>query len=447
MADQDTKDQGTRNEPKALKRESLQPNLLDRGTLSLRFWALVVPTGIGTGLAASALMGILRLTQRLGWGPGPGNFEARVAAASPLHRVLVLLLGGIVVGGVALALRRKPGSGGASEVTAAIWKHEGKLPLWRTLARAALSVVGVGFGASLGREGAPKQAGAAIASKLSALAKLVPEERRLLAACGAGAGMGAVYNVPVGGALFALEILLGTVSLPLAIPALLVSGVATATSWLFLPVEATYHHIPHYPTSWLAAAFALAASPILGVASVGYMRLIVWADKHKPKGAGLAWEPAVAFAALGLLAIPFPHLPGNGRDLAEPLFVGGMGLPVVAVLLVLKPLVTAGCLGSGAPGGLFTPTVSTGALLGALLGHLWGFVLPGPSVGLCALLGAMALFGASSQAPICAVVLTLELTHRLGGVTLPLLAITAGATLTARRIDPRSIYSARVSGK
>ena len=177
------------------------------------------------------------------------------------------------------------------------------------------------------------------------------------------------------------------------------------------------------------------------------MRLIVWADKHKPKKWGLAWEPAAAFTVLGLLAIPFPHLPGNGRDLAEPLFMGQIGLPLVAVLLILKPLVTAMCLGSGAPGGLFTPMISTGALLGALLGHLWALVLPAPPVALCALLGATALFAASSQAPICALVLMLELTHRLDAATLALLAATAGATLVARRIDPRSIYSARVSGK
>ena len=441
MSDRTAADQ----KPQALKRESLQPNLLNRGTLSSQFWVMVPFTGVGTGLAAAALMGILRLVQRVGWGGGPGNFEQRVAGAAPLHRVAALLLGGLIVGAVALAMRRKPTDGSsASEVTAAIWLHEGHLPLLRTFARAVLSIVGVGFGASLGREGAPKQAGAAIASLLSDLARLGPEERRLLAACGAGAGMGAVYNVPVGGALFALEILLGTVSMPLAIPALLTSGLATATTWLFLPIEATYQ-IPRYPTSWLAVAFAVAAAPILGAASVGYMRLIIWADRHKPKGAGLAWEPAVAFTLLGLLSIPFPQLPGNGRDLAEPLFVGQMGLPLVAVLLVLKPLVTAGCLGSGAPGGLFTPTMTTGALLGALLGHLWSLVLPGPSVGLCALLGATALFGASSQAPVCALVLALELTHRLDAVTLPLLAITAGATLVARRFDARSIYSARVA--
>ncbi|MBV9749612.1 MAG: chloride channel protein [Acetobacteraceae bacterium] len=433
--------------PPVLKAESLQPNLVDRPSLSRRFWMLVPLVGIGTGLAAALLMGLLRLAERVAWGGGGlGDFERYVAATAPLHRMLILLAGGLLVGGVALALRRKPGSGTAGGLTAAIWLQEGRLPLLQTVASAALSVVGVGFGASLGREGAPKEAGAAIASRLGDLAGIAPEERRLLVACGAGAGMAAVYNVPFGGALFALEILLGTLSLPLVLPAVLISGIAVAAAWPFLPPRATYD-IPQYPVSWIALAFAAAASPFIGAASVAYMRLIVWANERKPRSWGLAWEPALAFAILGALAIPFPQLPGNGRDLAEPLFTGSYRLPLVAALLVLKPLVTAACLGSGAPGGLFTPTLTTGALLGAMIGHLWALLLPGPPLGLCALLGAAAFLGAATQAPISAIVLVLELTVRLDALTLPLIVAVAGAVLTQRLFDRRSIYSARVSGK
>ena len=433
--------------PPALKTESLQPNLVDRPSLSRRFWMLVPLVGIGTGLAAAVLMGILRLAERLAWGGGElGDFERYVAATPPLRRVLILLAGGLIVGCVALILRRKPGSGSGGGLTAAIWLREGKLPLWHTLASAALSVVGVGFGASLGREGAPKEAGAAIASRVADLAGIAAEERRLLVACGAGAGMAAVYNVPFGGALFALEVLLGTLSLPLVLPAMLISGIAVAAAWPFLPPRATYD-IPHYPVSWAALAFAAGAAPLAGAASVAYMRLIVWANRHKPKSWGLAWEPALAFAVLGALAIPFPQLPGNGRDLAETLFAGNYGLPLVAALLVLKPLVTAACLGSGAPGGLFTPTLTAGALFGALLGHLWALLLPGPPVGLCALLGATAFLGAATQAPVSAIVLVLELTVRLDALTLPLIIAAAGAVVTQRQLDGRSIYSARVAGR
>ncbi len=433
--------------PPALKAEALQPNLVERPSFSQRFWMLVPLVGISTGLVAALLMGLLRLAEWVAWGGGGlGDFEHRVAATLPLRRVLILLAGGLIVGGVALALRRKPGSGTAGGLTAAIWLREGRLPFLQTLAGAALSVVGVGFGASLGREGAPKEAGAAIASRLADLIGIADEERRLLVACGAGAGMAAVYNVPFGGALFALEVLLGTLSLPLVLPAILVSGIAVAASWPFLPPRTTYD-IPDYPLSWMALAFAAAVAPFAGVASVAYMRLIVWANRRKPKSWGLAWQPALAFAVLGALAIPFPQLPGNGRDLAEPLFAGSYGLVLVAALLVLKPLVTAACLGSGAPGGLFTPTLTTGALLGAVLGHLWGLVLPGPAPGLCALLGAAAFLGAATQGPVSAIVLVLELTARLDALTVPLIIAVAGAVLTQRQLDERSIYSARVSGK
>jgi chloride channel protein, CIC family len=100
--------------------------------------------------------------------------------------------------------------------------------------RAIQSIVVVGMGASLGREAAPKQIGALVASILGQWAEIPRSQRRLLVACGAGAGMATVYNVPFGGAMFGLEVLLGTLSLPLAPPALMAALIATAVSWLLL---------------------------------------------------------------------------------------------------------------------------------------------------------------------------------------------------------------------
>jgi CIC family chloride channel protein len=116
------------------------------------------------------------------------------------------------------------------------------------LGSAVLSVVIVGMGVSLGREGAPKQAGAVIANFFSDKARLSDEQRRLLVACGAGAGMGAAYGVPLGGALFSLEVMRGMLALRYVLPALFASVVATAVSWLALPDAPTYL-IPAYPSS------------------------------------------------------------------------------------------------------------------------------------------------------------------------------------------------------
>jgi chloride channel protein, CIC family len=151
--------------------------------------------------------------------------------------------------------------------------HSGRLPVLRTFARAVLSIVTVASGAALGREGALKQTGAAVASKLSDWGPLSAGQRRLLAACGAGAGLAVAYNVPFGGALFALEVLLDTLALPLVFPALATSLIATTISWLFLPMAPTYK-VGAEAFSAAEIAWAVLTAPRMGLASIVYLKTI-----------------------------------------------------------------------------------------------------------------------------------------------------------------------------
>ncbi len=195
-------------------RPSAQPNVPGRGitaSYSRRFWGLVVVIGVGAGLGAAALILLLRAVQHLAWDYSSGPFLHAVEQTSSAHRVIVLTIGGVVAGAGVVALARS----GTSDVSEALWLRHARLPLLASFARAVHSIVIVALGASLGREAAPQQAGAAIASTLGDRAGLPEWQRRLLVACGAGAGMAAVYNIPFGGSLFALEVLLGTLALPL----------------------------------------------------------------------------------------------------------------------------------------------------------------------------------------------------------------------------------------
>jgi CIC family chloride channel protein len=343
--------------------------------------------------------------------------------------------------GIFLLKHTHGGSGG--KLNERIWFHSGRLAEAKTILQSALSIAIVGMGASLGRETAPKQTGAAIASWLSRWARLSSPESRLLAACGAGAGMGAVYNVPLGGAFFALEVLLGTMRLPLVPPALAASFIATAVSWLMLPNEATYT-LPTYPVALSQLIWAIVFGPVAGLASVVYVRLIVLADRVKPRRSLALILPVGSFALLAFASIRYPQLLGNGKDVAQLAFIGAMSIPLLAPLLILKPLATAACLGSGAPGGLFTPTITYGALLGALLGQAWSLLWPGATPGSYAIIGAAAVLAAAMQTPIAAIVLMLELTHHILTMIVPILFAVAGASVTARRIDARSVYSGRV---
>src|ERR1700722_15672205 len=130
--------------------------------------------------------------------------------------------------------------------------------------------------------------------------------------------------------------------------------------------------------------------------------------------------------------------------MAHSVFLGQGGLALLAALFVLKPLVTALCIGAGGSGGLFTPTLSTGAVLGGFLGEVWSLVWPGTRVGSFAMVGAAAMIGASMQAPLTALALVLELTHSGFQIMVPMTAAVVTATAIARHIDGYSIYSARL---
>ena len=403
------------------------------------FWAAVMLTGAGAGVGAVVLTALLEQVQHFMW---PGSYLIDAAVHADAWRHVVVLLSAGAVTGVGQVILRHLTSGNGIDITEAISEFAGRLPALRTLGSAVLSILVVGMGASLGREGAPKQVGAVLANALSDRARLSNEQRRLLVACGAGAGMAAAYGVPLGGALFALEVLRGVLALRLMLPALLASAIAAGVSWLALPNVPTYQ-IPAYPSSPSVLCWTLVAGPIAGLVSIGYVHLVAWADRNKPEGWLRFIAPTIALGGLGIASIEFPQLLGNGKDIAQLAFSDQVAPWLLVTLLLLRPLSTVLCLGSGVPGGLFTPSLALGALLGGTLGLAWSWMWPGAPPGLYAVLGAAAVLAATTHGPISAVVLVMELTGRDRSFVLPLLLVVVIATVVARTLDPRSIYDAR----
>jgi H+/Cl- antiporter ClcA len=266
-------------------------------------------------------------------------------------------------------------------------------------------------------------------------------------ACGGGAGLAAVYNVPLGGALFTAEVLYGSFALPVVFPALTTALIATVVAWLYLPSGATYADIPNFRFSASLMVWSLLAGVVIGLLAIAYVRLIGWVSFHRAKGTNIFWMMPAAFMVLAVLGLWYPQLFGNGKDMAHEAFLGFGSLGLLFALFALKPLVTALMLGSGAAGGVFTPFLSTGAVLGAFLGALWLHLWPGAPVGAFALVGAAAMIGAVMQAPLAGLVLVLELTHGGFNLAVPMTAATVIATLLVRQIDGYSIYSARLPAR
>jgi len=422
-----------------------QPNVTHDGAAPLtpRFWLAVVLTGVATGLFGDLLMWVLQVFEHLGFRYNSGSFQNAVAQVSRLRRVIVLVISG-VVGAVAWYLIRRFLKSEKAEIDDALWNGDGELSPRRSLLTSIVSEVVIGLGASLGREAAPKLMGGVSGSVLSHWFGLTSAQKRLLVACGGGAGLAAVYNVPLGGAIFTAEVLYGSFSLPVALPALATSLIATLVAWIYLPNGATYADVPDYRFSVSLMVWSLIAGSLIGLLAVFYVRLIGWVSHYRAKGATVFWAMPSAFLVVGVAGMWYPQLFGNGKDMAHEAFLGVGGIGLLLALFILKPLVTALTIGAGASGGVFTPLLSTGAVLGGFFGAAWVHFWPGTPIGAFAVIGAAAMIGSSMQAPLTGLVLVMELTHNGFSIMVPMMAATAIATLIVRHLDGYSIYSARL---
>ncbi|MEO5831897.1 MAG: chloride channel protein [Nakamurella sp.] len=398
------------------------------GGLTGRLIGAAVLTGLLAGAGGIALTLMLHGVQHLAFGYTEATFLIGVERASAARRVLAMTLGGLIVGLGWWWLRARAPM--TTSVRDALDDPTRSLRLPRTTADAVLQIVAVGFGASLGREGAPRQVGAALAGRLAQRLDLTVPQRRTILACGAGAGLAAVYNVPLGGALFTLEILLVSIAVKDLVPALLSCTIAAAVAWPVLADPFTYLVAPQQMHA-AVLVWSLLIGPVAAVVGRGFHRLTAAARPLAPSGWRLPVTTTLVFAAVGALAIPFPQLLGNGKGPTQLALDGSLGVGVLIALLLLKPLVTAGCLASGAQGGLLTPAAATGALLGALTGAGWSALWPGAPIAAYAMIGAAAVLATTQRAPLCAVVLVLEFTRTGLDLLVPMLLAVGGAAVTS----------------
>ncbi|WP_175694868.1 chloride channel protein [Burkholderia ambifaria] len=400
-----------------------------------RMAVVTVLTGIGAGFGGMLLALLLHAIQHVAYGyslshvVGTQSFLAGVTLADPLRRLAVLVVCGLVAGGGWWALYRygRP----LVSIRRAVRAADPRMPIVSTTVHALLQIVTVALGSPLGREVAPREIGSLLAGQLAHRAGLTSADCRLMVACGAGAGLAAVYNVPLGGAVFVLEVLLGTFELRALVVAVVTSAIAAAVAWIGLGNEHQYT-VPAFVLSTPLVAWSIVCGPLFGFAAYGFVRLTTRARADAPKGRLLPVLALVNFAVIGVLAMRFPQLLGNGKGPASLGFDGSLTIGVAATLLVLKVLIEAGSLRAGAEGGLLTPGLANGALLGVVLGGLWGLVWPGASIGGCALIGATAFLAASMQMPITAVVLLLEFTRVNHDSLVPMLLAVAGSLVAYR---------------
>ena len=400
---------------------------------------VTVVVGVTSGLGGTSLALVLRITQHLAYGydigalPGHESFLQGVTASTPLRRVLALSLCGLLAGAGWWAIHRfcRP----VPSVNEAIARDDPRMPLLATTADAILQIVTVGLGSPLGREVAPRQIGAMLAGLVSRRSGLTVNESRRMVACGAGAGLAAVYNVPFGGAVFILETLLGEITLVTVFAAFGTSLLAALVARRVLGNEPQYR-VPPYAVRPVLVAWSLVGGPIFGLAAHLFHRLVSAARAHAPRDRRLLLWCPVTFVAIGLVATSFPQILGNGRIAAQLGFEGALapGLPIE--VLVLKALAVAAALRAGAMGGVLTPSVALGALLAIVTGDVVALASPGAPPGGFAVVGAAAFLASSQRMPLTAIVLLLEFTRASAALAIPM-ALAVGGSVAASKLCAR----------
>jgi H+/Cl- antiporter ClcA len=401
----------------------------------LEFGCAVVAIGLLAGLAGAATTLVLHAVEHLTYHYSFGTLLDGVTESSPVRRAVGPMIGGALAGLGWWLLRRRTRVPSLTDAISA----PGPMQRLALALDAGLQVLLVGAGASLGREGAPRQLAAALGDLGTSKLSLTAGDRKILLGCAAGAGLAAVYSVPMGGALFAIQIVLRNWRLRTVGTALITSSLAVVVA---APV--THLEVPlHWPSpdlSYLLTGVAVVLSPLALAVGRAFNRLMDYARAHR---VGDSWLliPAVAGAGLsiGILSHWWPELPGNGKSVLTISVANGLTLASAGIILLLKPLLTALFLRTGAVGGMLTPALATGAAMGSVLAlavNTWTpLAVNVPAVSLACAAGVLAV---TQGAPAWAALFVWELARPPWWLLIVFAAAAAAANLLDGLLKQRS---------
>jgi CIC family chloride channel protein len=381
-----------------------------------------------------------------------GNREGIVDSFRELdwwQRLLVPAVGGLMAGLVLLFGKRLHRGQSSTDYMEAILIGSGQLPVRASLVKSTAAMFSIASGGSIGREGPMVQLAAVVASSVGRWSKLSAPQLRLLVACGAAAGIASAYNAPIAGSFFVAEIILGTIAMESLGPL----AVAAVAATLTMRALASAHQAYTVPSFTLHSLWEIGPFLFLGV--LAGMVAPFFLRSLRTVESWFAWTKlpvpgrlALGGLVVGGLAIWVPEVCGNGDSVVSAILNGQLAWKTLLLVLVCKWAATAASFGSGAPGGVFTPTLFMGATLGYLFGYavheIWPRGAADPQA--FALVGMGALLAAASHAPVMAIIMLFEMTLSYD-IIMPLMLSSVVAYYTARGIEDQSLYSEALAKK
>jgi CIC family chloride channel protein len=411
---------------------------------------LAVIVGLLAGAWAILFRWLIRAVQWALFDQG-SRIPAQLNLPGMLQNLHVLLAPAIGMVVVVLIVRRwapEARGHGVPEVQYAVRASGGNIRARVASVKALASAISIGSGGSVGREGPIVQIGSTLGSVVGRVTGLGSEQKKLLVACGAAGGVGATFNAPIAGVLFALEVILGNFAARSFGLVVVASVTATALSRAVLGPEPAFSLLHRFALVSPRELFLyLILGSLLGLLATLYVRSIYTFEELFERWGSSAILKAVAggltIGAMGFFGTTLVF--GVGYEGMELALASRLSLQLMLALVFLKILATSVTLAAGGSGGVFAPALFIGAMAGGAFGAVANGLFPGwtaPS-GAYALVGMAAVFGAAAHAPITAVLILFEMTDDYL-IILPLMLAVGVAYLTQSHATGDSIYSVKL---
>lgn len=426
------------------------PETIEPGTFRLGYISLLAGlVGVAAGFIAYILYDLIGLFTNLAYYHA-WSFHFRSPENTPFHYWIIVIpvIGGLIVGFMAKYGSDKIKGHGIPEAMEAVLTTRSRIEAKVAILKPLSAAIAIGTGGPFGAEGPIIQTGGALGSLVGQFIATTASERKVLLACGAGAGMAATFNTPIAGVILAIELLLFEFRARSFIPLVIATTLATSVRWFLLGQHSMFSMDPHVlfdPIHGLP--YYLLLGVICGFAAVGFTKFLYWVEDlfdHLPLDE--LWHPAVGAFVLGVIGFFIPRVLGVGYDTISDILHNNLALKVLVLLMVFKALALVVSLGSGTSGGLLAPMFMSSAALGGVFAMIINHFLPGAhlSPGAYALVAMGAVFGAAARATFALIVFAFEITRDYNSV-LPLMITCVIADMIALHYLPSSIMTEKLT--
>jgi CIC family chloride channel protein len=361
--------------------------------------------------------------------------------------ILTPVIGGLIVGFMAKYGSEKIKGHGIPEAMEAVLTSRSRIEAKVAILKPLSAAIAIGTGGPFGAEGPIIQTGGAFGSLVGQLISTTAAERKVLLACGAGAGMAATFNTPIAGVILAIELLLFEFRSRSFIPLVIACTLATSVRTILLGQHSMFtmgnvnfdvvHGLPFY----------LLLGVISGAAAIGFTKLLYWVeDQFEGLPINDLWHPAIGALGLGIIGFLVPRVLGVGYDTISDILNNNLALKLLILIAVFKALALVISLGSGTSGGLLAPMFMSSAAMGGAFAIIVNMIFPSAhlSPGAYALVAMAAVFGSASRATFAFIVFAFEITHDYNAI-LPLMLGCVIADMIAIRYLPSSIMTEKLA--